>query len=457
MANRRTASIAGIGARVRVVIGTAAGLAALGLWVVPAAHAATINVTRGAVDALDNGNCSIREAIKAANTDSAVDGCRAGSGSDRINAPGTFVLTMPDNDANGLPVISSAITISSADISRDTGAQAFRIFAVASTGDLTLKSVTVSGGLAADCPNPGADVCGGGIANNGTLTVKGSRIVHNVATTDSAFYVQGGGIANDGTATVMSSVVSGNSVTNAAPDFSIAAGGGVANDGTLEVRSSRIEGNTNSCSGPGSPFGCFALGGGIANDGMLNLTSSHVVENTTSCSGSSCAAVGGGSVNAIGTEATATVKSSRVNDNTASCSASDCAAIGGGVGLFGTVTVANSAVRGNIASCSANGCFARGGGLDNNFDGTLNVNRSRVAHNAVNAPAGTARGGGLYNGSGTSTLTSSAVTGNSASGATAEGGGIYEETGSVVLEKSRVSGNTPDDCAPPGSVPGCSN
>jgi hypothetical protein len=449
--------MAGIGARVRVVIGTAAGLAVLGLGVVPAAHADTINVTSGAVDTLDNSNCSIREAIAAANTDSPVDACRTGSGADRINAPGSYVLTVPDNDANGLPVISSTITISSADVSRDPGAQAFRIFAVGSTGDLTLEAVTVSGGLAPDCPNPGGDVCGGAIANNGTLTVRSSRIVDNAATTASAFYVQGGGIDNDGTAMVTSSVVSGNSATNTAPDFSLTAGGGIANEGTLEVRSSRIDDNTNSCSGSGSPFGCFALGGGIANDGVLHLASSHVVENTTSCSGSNCAAVGGGSVNAIGTEATATVRNSRVNDNTASCSAGDCDAIGGGIGLFGTVTVTNSDVRGNIASCSADGCFAHGGGLDNNFDGTLTVNRSRMADNAVSAPLGIARGGGLYHGSGTSTLTSSAVTGNMASGATAGGGGIYEETGSVVLEKTRVSGNTPDNCAPPGSVPGCSN
>jgi hypothetical protein len=439
-------------------MGTAAGAVALVLAAVPAARAATITVTPGAVDALNNGNCSIREAITAANTDSAVDACRAGSRADKIKASGGFVLTTPDNDANGLPVISSTITINDADISRASGAPAFRIFAVDSSGKLTLNGVTVSGGLAnADCPNPGASICGGGIASKGTLTINRSRIVNNATATESAFYVQGGGIDSDGTATVTRSVVDGNSATNTASGFSIAAGGGIANEGTLEVRSSRINGNTNSCSGTGSPFGCFALGGGIANDGKLDVKSSEVVANATSCSGGGCAAVGGGSVNAIDTEATATVKSSRVNDNTASCSASGCTAIGGGIGLFGTVTVTNSQVSGNIASCSTSDCLARGGGLDNNFDGTLNVDRSRLANNTVNAPAGTARGGGLYNGSGTSTLTSSAVSGNTASGATAEGGGIYEETGSVILNDTVVSGNTPNNCRPVGSVPGCTN
>jgi hypothetical protein len=117
--------------------------------------------------------------------------------------------------------------------------------------------------------------------------------------------------------------------------------------------------------------------------------------------------------------------------------------------MFGTVNVTNSQVRGNTASCSASGCLARGGGLDNNFDGTLNVDRSQVVGNTVRAPVGTARGGGVYNRSGTTTLTSSAVTGNTAGGATAEGGGIYKESGSVVLNNTPVSGNRPNNCPPP--------
>lgn len=429
------------------VVALVVGLLTSFVMIVPNAVAApkVIKVTPGAVDAISNGNCSIREAIVAANTDSAVDACTAGSGADTINARGTFVLTTADNDANGLPVISSTIRINNASISRASEAAAFRIFAVASTGNLALNAVTVRGGLAPDCPNQAGDVCGGGIANGGTLSVHSSRIVNNAAT-GSAFSVEGGAIYTNGTATVASSVVSGNSATNTGSSFSQAVGGGIVNTGTLNVRASRFNGNVTSCSGSGSPFGCFSLGGAIYNSvGTLGMKSSEVASNTASCSGSSCFAVGGGITN----DDISDVDSSRVNGNTASCSASGCTAIGGGIGFFGTVNLTNSQVIDNTASCSTSDCLARGGGLDNCCDGTLNVTSSRVANNTVSAPLGTALGGGLMSDSGTVTLTRSSVTSNAASGAIADGGGIYKESGSVILNKTRVSGNTPNNCTPP--------
>ena len=416
----QTKGVAGRSKAGRSPVAVVVGVLATLVTIVPdAAAAAVIGVTPGAVDAIINGNCSIREAIVAANTDSAVDACTAGSGADTLNASGTFVLTTADNGANGLPVITSTITMNGAQISRAPAAPAFRILAVASTGNLTLNGATVNRGLARDCPIQAGDVCGGGIVNEGTLSVNGSRIVNNAA-------------------------------INAAPAFSQAVGGGIVSTGTLNVRASRFNGDTTSCSGSGSPVGCFSLGGAIYNSvGTLDVRNSEVVSNAASCSGSNCVAVGGGITN----DDTSTVTGSRVNDNAASCSGSGCTAIGGGIGMFGTVNVTDSQVSGNIASCSTNGCLARGGGLDNNFDGALNVNGGQVVRNTVSAPVGTGRGGGLYNGSGMAILSSSAVVGNTASGATAEGGGIYKESGSVILNNDQVSGNTPNNCTPP--IGGC--
>src|SRR5262245_1907614 len=60
-----------------------------------AAGAATIVVTTLADDTTVNGNCTLREAVIAANTDAAVDACAAGSGADVITVPaGTYVLTL---------------------------------------------------------------------------------------------------------------------------------------------------------------------------------------------------------------------------------------------------------------------------------------------------------------------------------------------------------------------------
>src|SRR5438552_17176006 len=126
----------------------------MAMAVIPAqlAHAATIPVP-----------CSVPALVTAINT------ANSTGGDDTINLAGgcTYTLTTPDNAANGLPVISTNVTINGygATITRDPSAPSFRILAVASTGTLTLNTATISGGKAPDCPNPVANVCGGGIAN----------------------------------------------------------------------------------------------------------------------------------------------------------------------------------------------------------------------------------------------------------------------------------------------------
>src|SRR5262249_35103123 len=60
-----------------------------------------------------NGTCTLVDAITAANTDTATGGCPTGSGADTIVLPAnsTIMLTSVNNCANGLPQITSTITI----------------------------------------------------------------------------------------------------------------------------------------------------------------------------------------------------------------------------------------------------------------------------------------------------------------------------------------------------------
>src|SRR3954462_7218339 len=83
---------------------------ALCVWFINAApvHAALIPVSA---------TCTITEAITAANTNSAVGGCNAGSGADTVVlTPTIYSLNVADNigvaGGNGLPVINSTVTIS---------------------------------------------------------------------------------------------------------------------------------------------------------------------------------------------------------------------------------------------------------------------------------------------------------------------------------------------------------
>src|SRR4051794_8452232 len=72
-------------------------LVGLGSLLAPQVYAAGIGVNT-TVDEFGTGaNCSLREAIQAANTDAAFGGCSAGSGTDTINVPaGTYTLTIPN-------------------------------------------------------------------------------------------------------------------------------------------------------------------------------------------------------------------------------------------------------------------------------------------------------------------------------------------------------------------------
>jgi hypothetical protein len=127
----------------------------------------------------------------------------------------------------------------------------------------------------------------------------------------------------------------------------------------------------------------------------------------------------------------------------------------------GTLTANNSEIIGNTAVGEV------GGGLLNHVTATLNntiVSGNSAPSDGLGNPG---FGGGIVNaiffaGQPTPTLqlNNSQVTGNSASG---DGGGIvnisFDPTvpaGTVTLNPhTDVSSNTPDNCAPPGSVPGC--
>ncbi|MCS6909343.1 MAG: CSLREA domain-containing protein, partial [Anaerolineales bacterium] len=80
------------------------------------AYAASITVNTTDDELNNDGDCSLREAIQAANTNTAVSGCTAGSGDDTITVPaGTYTLTIPgnneDNGQTGDLDITSNITI----------------------------------------------------------------------------------------------------------------------------------------------------------------------------------------------------------------------------------------------------------------------------------------------------------------------------------------------------------
>jgi len=167
-------------------------------------RAATIAVNTTADQFGEGPACALREAIQAANTDTAFGGCAKGSGTDTITVPaGTYTLTRvganEDANATGDLDIASNLTLMGATAATTIidGNQQDRVMHIPAPAEVTLANLTVQHGRAE---------FGGGVNNTGTLTMTDSMVCDNAALNG------GGGIWNTGTATVRTSTVRTNTV-----------------------------------------------------------------------------------------------------------------------------------------------------------------------------------------------------------------------------------------------------
>ena len=155
----------------------------------------TVNSTDQEVPFIDNGNCTLGEAIVAANTDTSVDACSAGNGMDAIvlsEAIYTLSQLYPDDvTVTGLPKITSPIAIygNGATITRSTviDAHKIRMFYVTASGTLLLRDLSITNGQTA-----GNNYQGGGIRNLGDLTLINVTMSGNSASSGAgAIYSKG--------------------------------------------------------------------------------------------------------------------------------------------------------------------------------------------------------------------------------------------------------------------------
>ncbi len=132
-------------------------------------------------------------------------------------------------------------------------------------GTLALNSVEVRDNT---LPEGGGGMMstGGGIFNEGALTIKNSLIADNFAT-------RGGGISNEGTLNISNSTITGNRTAGA--------GGGIRNIGTLNINASTISENYANEAVYEYWKETKRFGGGIANleGGHVNMANTIVAEN----------------------------------------------------------------------------------------------------------------------------------------------------------------------------------
>ncbi|WKZ35840.1 MAG: class F sortase [Anaerolineales bacterium] len=376
------------------------------------ARAATFTVTKTADtnDGICDVDCSLREAIAAAN---------AAAGADIITLPaGTYTLTL-----GGELLITSDITINGAgagttiiEANAASGAATYRVLHN-NGGVVTINGVTIRHGNCAGSCN-GLVSNGGGIYNQaGSLTLDASTVSRNLAT------VCGGGIYNAATLIIQNgSVIGGAYPANGAGNC----GGGIYNHtgGSTTINASTVSGNYAGATGTG--------GGGIYNASTLNIENGSTIGGVGAGNQSFAPGRGGGIYNAAGTT---TINSSTVSANTTGVE-------GGGIYNVATLNIQNGSVIGGAGA--GNTATSNGGGIYNGTGGTVTIDASTVSANRSNTVA-SGGGGGIYN-IATLTIQNGSTIGGAA-GNTApnggDGGGIYNGVGgTTTIDSSTVSANT---------------
>src|SRR5258705_9660712 len=241
---------------------------ALLLGLAQSATAATINVTTNVPDINDaDGKCSLIEAIINANNDAATHpDCAAGDGADTIVLAqnSTHTLTHYYGPFSlaflGMPVITGTLTIqgNGAKIVARSAGLPFTLISVGRSADVTLKHLTLEGGLS-------------GAGGSGKLSIQNSTITRNGLATGyipGHGHFRGRGVFNSGTLIISNSIIAGNASPGGAdPDFT-GIGAGVRNDGVAYIHDSII--SDNSANG----------GGGVANNGTLTIKNTTISGNT---------------------------------------------------------------------------------------------------------------------------------------------------------------------------------
>ncbi len=311
------------------------------------AYAATLTVTGLGDTVAVDGQCTLREALQAANTNADVNECvGAGAyGADVIDLTGMFgTITLTAGGGGDLNVTGAGgLTINGPGSGTLTisGGGIDRVFNIAAgSGNTVINDVTIANGNI-------AGGSGGGILNLGNTTL--NRV--NVQNNTSDF---GGGIRNEATMVLNDVRVTGNN-TNAA-----GSGGGISNRdaaANLTINRSTIDNN----GGAGN-----SAGGGInnSNGATLRLTNSTISGNRSSVGG-------GGILNP--SAATMILNDVTITGNSGAAGAGDG---GGGVYLItgGTYTATNTIIAGNNDpnlgenDCAGGATLATGGynmiGLD---------------------------------------------------------------------------------------------
>jgi CSLREA domain-containing protein len=349
---------------------------------------------------ISDGDCSLREAIQAANTNSYVDDCGTG---DVLTDTITFDVEGTITVTNQLSVTASGpLVIDGGNVISTSGGGTTRVWWIETASILTLQRITIANGYVVDdgggLYNQGSNVTltnitftnnqarmGGGMVNDANSSASLMRVIFNGNQTN----FDGGSLYNQGEATLTDTIFSNNQTYYD--------GGGMVNNGGNVLL-------TNVTFSNNSTTEYYSSGGGMvnANEGFAKLTN-------VTFSGNSAETGGGGMHNSYG--------DAKLEDVTFTGNVNTYA--GGGMSILGgLVEYTNVTFIDNYAGVMGGGLFESG-----------TLNSSKYTNVTFSSNQAVQAGGGIYYDESYPTLTNITFSGNSAT----YGGGIYNHRSSPTL------------------------
>lgn len=451
----------------------------------PGAMAAMITVNSNG-DMSSDSECTLRDAITAANTDQATGGCATGDATgDTIVFGDSVAGSTITLGGNALPTVMAGSTLmigaatsqdddgddsdsdnsdSSAGVTIDAN-QMSRIFT--NQGDLTLNGLTLVNGQTMGGDAGADDRSGGAILNDdgGVLTVNGGAMNNNTSDRAGGAIEEASGADADTTAVTLNNVdFSGND-----------AGMNPGNGGVLHVTGAAdvmVDGGTFDSN--------TAVEGGALwnNGGTMSVTGAMFTNNSATGGDTDNADQGGGALFANTAGGALDVSDSRFDSNTAGGDVSSGGAIFVNEGAM--LTLSNSTLTNNTANRA-------GGAIELRDGSSATLNQVNAAMNTANTTAGggggnggvvhvtgaaavdvtggvyarntAVEGGAFWNNQGEMSFDGVSIVGNEATGADADqgGGGIFGETnsdgassGTLTINNTRISGNSASGAAGSG-------
>jgi CSLREA domain-containing protein len=400
----------------------------------------SVGVTNDEINA--DADCSLREAVQAANTNAAnTTGCTDGEAGPAVDTialvpGGSYGRTIdpdgtPDDNQDGdVDVFSFAggpvVIQGGTPRATISGGGEDRVLDQ-NGGELTLSGVTVTDGSLDDPLASGAGIRS--ISAGGSLT-----LVNSVVADNNTAQASGGGILGAGAVSVLNSVVTENTAG--------VSGGGISQgSGSLTITDSTIGPNhAGADPGAGAPKG----GGVVVSADAVEITDSIFDGNTVAGNNAS----GGGLALIISSSGTKTIRDSTFTAN-------DAGQLGGGIFASfnsdsASFALEDSRIEGNDAGPGLDPSV-QGGGLSL-ARGHLDLARSVVRDNDATSDSGGAEGGGLdVSDDASATIDDSAVVGNHviSSSFGTRGGGISTD-GSLLVRRTTIASNELDGNAAGG-------